>query len=356
MSQQVLPLRAEFNPEFMQQDFNQRLMPALTGDAPAITPLSSMPNKPVIQAPTVQAPIAQAPTVSPSTGATTMPQPVPQPAPKEEKGFFGGLMDKIGEVTSDPNFRDRLIIAAQGLTMNPNQALIEMAQSNIQSRKNKAEAVRTANKTAEYLRSMGYVREADAIDKDPTMAKMILADVQARRKAGIESSQTYQKEVAKSQAKAAVNLPTAINQAQRSISTIDRLLSIPNDKLANALGPIERFMPSFRDETIRTESIMDSVESQAFINAFESLKGAGQITEKEGEKASQALATLNRAMSPEAYKDAVKLFRNELIKLIDIAQSKAGQAPTGSQLVPQAPTSAGQVDTSGFEYLGIENE
>ena len=311
--------------------------------------------KPPVPQPKIQVPMdpAKAVTQMPKRQVMTPPTPTPQ-QPQQEMGLFDKIGAGISNMVSDPNFRDRLIMASQSLTLNPNQQLMQMAQSNIKDRKATAKSKRDANATADYLESQGFTREADTIRKNPSMAPVVLNDVIARRKAGIESSQTYQKEVAKAQAKAAVNLPTAINQAQRSISTIDRLLNIPDDKLANALGPIERFMPSFSDETIRTESIMDSVESQAFINAFESLKGAGQITEKEGEKASQALATLNRAMSPEAYKDSVKLFRDELIKLIDIAQTKAGQKPTGSQLVPQVPSGSGQLDISGFEYLGTE--
>jgi hypothetical protein len=62
------------------------------------------------------------------------------------------------------------------------------------------------------------------------------------------------------------------------------------------------------------------LDGQAFLQAFESLKGGGQITEIEGQKATQALGRLDDYQDPEDYKQA-------LIELRDILSTAMGRPP-----------------------------
>jgi len=54
------------------------------------------------------------------------------------------------------------------------------------------------------------------------------------------------------------------------------------------------------------------LDGQAFLQAFESLKGGGQITEIEGDKATQAIGRLDSAQSPEDYRQALTDLRDVL--------------------------------------------
>ena len=56
------------------------------------------------------------------------------------------------------------------------------------------------------------------------------------------------------------------------------------------------------------------LEGQAFLQAFESLKGGGQITEIEGRKATQAIGRLDTTQSPSDYRQALQELRDLLIK------------------------------------------
>ena len=58
---------------------------------------------------------------------------------------------------------------------------------------------------------------------------------------------------------------------------------------------------------------------QAFLQAFQSLKGGGAITEKEGEKATAAMARLQRSQSTKDYKDAL----GELRGILQSAKDRA---------------------------------
>lgn len=88
-------------------------------------------------------------------------------------GQGGGFMSTSGQGTTmqepprDPDFyermtggflnpdrRDRLIMGLQGMTLNPNQALIQNASANIQDRRETAKQEKIASRTAEWLTGM----------------------------------------------------------------------------------------------------------------------------------------------------------------------------------------------------------
>lgn len=63
----------------------------------------------------------------------------------------------------------------------------------------------------------------------------------------------------------------------------------------------------------RVKSRMDQLDGQAFLQAFESLKGGGQITEIEGQKATAAIARLDSYQSVDDYRDALNELRDILV-------------------------------------------
>jgi hypothetical protein len=98
-----------------------------------------------------------------NTGATamsptTMTQGLPAPMPQEQQqpGGLRGLL-------SDPDFYDRLAIGLGGLTMNPNQQLMQMSADRIAGRAQTRQDTAATNRTVEYLRSQGRDDLADAV-------------------------------------------------------------------------------------------------------------------------------------------------------------------------------------------------
>ena len=102
-----------------------------------------------------------------NTGATAMRQPTmtqgqPAQMPQEQQqpGGLRGLL-------SDPDFYDRLAIGLGGLTMNPNQALMQMSADRIAGRAQTRQDTAAKNKTIEFLRSQPngeqFVQLVDAI-------------------------------------------------------------------------------------------------------------------------------------------------------------------------------------------------
>lgn len=76
----------------------------------------------------------------------------------ERRGFLGRMFGDM-----DPERRDKLIVALEGMTHNPNQALMDQAQSRIDERRIDARTAAQVNKTVEYLRANGSGDLADAV-------------------------------------------------------------------------------------------------------------------------------------------------------------------------------------------------
>ena len=151
------------------------------------------------------------------------------------------------------------------------------------------------------------------------------------------------------QGKAAINLPLAENSAQRMIGAIDTLLS-PNSGLERVTGTVYGRLPEWTntsEEAKNAQSQIDYINGNTFLQAYNDLRGAGAITEKEGEAAQAAYNRLRaQQLGTESYKKALAEFRSEVVKLRDIARDRArGGSPATSQ--PEASTGA-----SGFKYLG----
>lgn len=105
------------------------------------------------------------------------------------------------------------------------------------------------------------------------------------------------------------------------IATIDGILSDP--ALDFATGWLEWTQRIPGTQARRFGSRAKQLSGQAFLQAFESLKGGGHITEIEGQKATDAIGRLDTAQRPEDYRAAL-----EELKTI-LAAGMARQEATG---------------------------
>lgn len=128
--------------------------------------------------------------------------------------------------------------------------------------------------------------------------------------------------IGKGAGEAKVNWPTAQAASNRLIRMIDGVLN--DDYLPSMIGPIDSLRPNFSKAANRVQARMNQINGATFIQAFESLKGGGQITETEGEKATDSLNRLrNTKQGTEAYIDALNEFRSDVVELSEIARAKA---------------------------------
>ncbi len=83
-------------------------------------------------------------------------------------------------------------------------------------------------------------------------------------------------------------------------------------------------------------TLLEQVQGGTFMQAFNNLKGAGQITEQEGAKATAAIARLNARQSEEGFAKALMDFDGVL------AQAQARSQPAAPQAAATAPQAAPQ--------------
>jgi hypothetical protein len=93
--------------------------------------------------------------------------------------------------------------------------------------------------------------------------------------------------------------------------------------------------------------LLEQLEGGAFLQAFQSLKGGGPITDLEGQKATQALVRAQRSQSEEGFKKSLNDFR----QVLDNAEKRLG-AGEGAQ--PQAAASSAAPATPQTKKVGSQ--
>lgn len=134
---------------------------------------------------------------------------------------------------------------------------------------------------------------------------------------------------------AQVNLGGTLQKADQSISLIDQMLEHPGFEAATGLSSIIDPRNYIAGTDATDFNVMrKQLEGKAFLEAFESLKGGGQITEVEGKKATEAIARLSTTQSEQAYREALMDLRGilELGKLRSMQRAgQGGEAASPTQ-------------------------
>lgn len=133
-------------------------------------------------------------------------------------------------------------------------------------------------------------------------------------------------------------------KATDAITQIDALLK---DKgLENVTGPVMGRLPNVSGDAQRAQARIDQIKGQTFLQAYQQLRGGGQITEVEGKKAEAAIARLNQAQSTTDFKQAL----TELRDIIAAGRARlpgVNAGPSGRQ--PAAPQSTNLKKKYGLE-------
>lgn len=153
------------------------------------------------------------------------------------------------------------------------------------------------------------------------------------------------KEIGEAAGKGVANLPKVEQQAGGMLATLDRLENHPGFSSAVGIeGNIPEWMIPAGTQPANFLSLLEQIQGQAFLQAFESLKGGGQITEIEGKKATQAITRLSRRLDEEEFKKAIGEIR-EVIQTglerarrgISLSGERMNEPATASQPVIEDP-------------------
>ena len=188
-----------------------------------------------------------------------------------------------------------------------------------------------------------------------------LASIDSELEAAREALQEQQQQ-------AVLNEDAAVN-ARDQIALLTRLSSAPTSTLETILGPYqgaldptnpmagmaERISSGFAIGDAGTEllGIIRQIQGDEFLAAFNALRGGGQITQIEGERALAARSRLNnRQVSPEAYRQAIE----EIIRIHENALARAeGRTPPHEITAsPEPPSSDGWIEINGVRIRSLD--
>lgn len=143
--------------------------------------------------------------------------------------------------------------------------------------------------------------------------------------AGAES----EKASGKAQGEAAFDLPRVEQNAQQSLDVLERMKNHPGR--TGSTGFIEGMLPSRTSDQVDFQSLVDQTQGQTFLQAFQMLKGSGQITDIEGKKATDAISRLrNQRLSDDDYLRAITDLEDVVKTGLERARKQAGAASSGA--------------------------
>lgn len=214
-----------------------------------------------------------------------------------------------------------------GVDAEGNAVLLQMGKNGIATKARLPDGVSISKEPIRLDAGTHYVL-LDPITRQPV--GQVAKNLEGQKSAEVQGTR---------QGEAVANLPLAEAAADRIIRSIDDVLNDPG--LSRITGPIQSWLPNLTGEANRAQSKLDQILGGTFLQAYNDLRGGGQITEKEGEKATAAYNRLTTTGMDDAdYRDALKEFRTEVLKLVDIARRKAGAAGSASP-PPAASPAAG---------------
>lgn len=128
--------------------------------------------------------------------------------------------------------------------------------------------------------------------------------------------------------------PQAVRTAETTLEQIDAVLG--HRALNSGTGLSGRVLNQIPGTpTYDFAQRVEQLQGRAFLQAFESLKGGGAITEVEGAKATQAIARLSTAQSPADFRQALGELRQIVADARDRARRLApNAAPSGGVPIP----------------------
>lgn len=182
--------------------------------------------------------------------------------------------------------------------------------------------------------------EQDARNKSDLALKPIIASETDKAKAGVElatkpgitkavtEAGTTAEITAKNKADAEANLPVIEDTANNLISSIDGVLNHPGRKFATGGYSMLPVVPG----TSQADFVkrMDQINGQSFLQAYQSLKGSGAITDIEGKKAGDSINRMSRASSDSEFDSAANDFKNIIKQSVERARNKSDKKDSSS--------------------------
>jgi hypothetical protein len=185
----------------------------------------------------------------------------------------------------------------------------------------------------------------DAIAKRRAEAQIDLETLPERGR--IEADAAAAKEAAKSRAELQQMLPQVETDSSSAMALIDKALTHPGRGTATGMSgalDLRNYAPG--SDAKNFQVLLNQLKGKNFLQAFQSLRGGGAITQIEGTKAEEAIARLDRAQSDEEFTEA-------LFELRDIAENAPTKFREKISATQQGATNQPARPASDAEYNAL---
>lgn len=245
----------------------------------------------------------------------------------DEAGFAKAKALKEDAMVGD---LEKALIKSGGAGSKP--ALVKEYEEWVKDPKN---AGKTYGNFLEWKANLG------ANKNDPAVLRELKAENEARAQRGEPPLSVAQwtnmksaagakgKEIGKSQGEAEQGLPGMQLVVDTMTSDINELLQHPGLDKATGFRSVLKSIPG--GDAANFEALLKKVQGQAFLAQFEKLRGAGAITDVEGLKATNALASLDLAQDSKQFRAQLKGALETLKKGQEVLRQKAGR-PASAQV------------------------
>ena len=152
-------------------------------------------------------------------------------------------------------------------------------------------------------------------------------------------------QIGKLTGQAMFDIPGAEATAALVTSQVDQILNDPN--LSRLTGPLQGRLPNFSGGAQDFQARLDQLKGSVFLQAYTILKGGGQITEVEGQKAQNAMARLQEAQTEGAFRQALQEFKDAVS--VGVNKMKAQSAVTTAPGVSSGVTYTYNPETGALE-------
>lgn len=170
--------------------------------------------------------------------------------------------------------------------------------------------------------------------EDPTTGERIMPiTLDATGQARVVAAKEAAKTTAKAQAENAMELPKAEASAQQMLDLLDSIEKHPGKSKAVGayVGNVSPLV--LGPDAVDFQRQLEQLQGKLFLEAYQSLRGGGQITEIEGAKAEAAMANMSRAQSEAQFNKALR----DLREVVDAGRERARKGAGASPQATAAP-------------------
>lgn len=294
-------------------------------------------------------------------------------SPKPEEPWYKRAMN-------DPALMARLAMGFNTMRLNPDQGLNAMLGDRIKTASEIGRAEKTKNKTLVALQNMGLDQsEVDLLGENPELLKIAATAMYKTRMGGdataeMKTWKSYMDALGSDEERGDAllvklglkarasslkfqNLGTsiAVYDGDQQVATIpidvagvkleeargtniagarsnygtikdtvnvqkSALQAMLNDPAVDDIfGTVAGATPSIRQSSVDAEARLGQIKGGAFLQAIQSMRGMGALSNAEGEAATRAATALNLRMSPEAAKEEMR----RMMAVLDAGQERA---------------------------------